>query len=115
MSCNNETFKEIQDILKENGKVPESTKTRLILLAMLELHECMSEMNDNMKRLDNIDETLKTHEDRLDKLEKSNLIGLLHKNPKVGITTIIVGVFLLIMLIANYYPQIKQVLDLVSP
>lgn len=115
MACSNDTFKEIQDILKNNGNVPEATKTRLILLAMIELHECIVEVSNNMKRLDGIDETLKEHDDRLKKLEKSNIIELLHKNPKVGLSVIVVTVFLLIMLIANYYPQIKQVIDLLTP
>lgn len=117
--CNKETFTRIEAILEQNGEISEATKTRLLLLAMVELYECVSGISDKLtkineveKKLNELEHVQEEHDRRLDKLEKSSILLILHRNWKLGVTVLLVIVFLLALLVHNY-PQLSQLLGIV--
>lgn len=91
----NDVFDEIKEILNENGSISESTKTRLVFLALTDINAHLVErtsVSDELSAL--VMETNKgvlTNIKRIKKLEDSNIIMWVKANPKVAVAITLGG------------------------
>lgn len=80
-------FDEIKEILEANGSIPQSTKDRLMLTAMLALPSIID---------DAMEKRIKCVEDEIEILKRNNIVLWINKHPKLS-----VGGFVFFVIMAN--------------
>lgn len=85
------TFEEIKRIIEDEGTdVPEKTRNRLLLIAMVELNHSMDELKKSLQESTRSDKeahseiikALEVHDKRIEHLERNSLLLLVQRHPK---------------------------------
>lgn len=81
MTRDKDVFAEIKSIITENGDIKESTRNRLILLAITELHSCFEDVFVEFDEQKKVLALVKENSDKIKELEKNNIILWVKAHP----------------------------------
>jgi len=100
MTAKQDIFREISDIIKDNGDVPERTRNQLLLLATVALNERLEQVHEDVKiqttlqkeNFTSLSGKVNGNTDKIAVLERNNIILWVRKNKTLSATVLVSAV-----------------------
>ena len=100
MTAKQDIFREISDIIKDNGDVPERTRNQLLLLATVALNDQLEQVHEDViiqtaqqkENFTSLSGKVNGNTDKIAVLERNNIILWVRKNKTLSATVLVSAV-----------------------
>ena len=112
MAHNTDVFDEIKEILESNGSMSATTRDKLILLAISEIHKCVQEIYA-ARMSETVADAIKSNAKKIEILEKNNIMLWVKAKPThaAGLVIIVALLWQVFMPLLRYGLALANVPD----